>query len=166
MVRQQDTPGRPAPEARPDGRPRLVFALADGLPAAEAAERLVAAWRPRWEGRPATLVRVPARRQSALVEHLRPRLQRLPAAPGPFPGFRERIRTGLDDGGTLIAGGRTLADGAAEPTLFLNLDPAARMLQDPAPSGPLLAVLLEEDGPSPVTGPAAELLRLEPDPQD
>ncbi len=140
--------------------------MADGLPSAVAAERLVAAWLERWPGRPVTLVQVSARLYAGLVEHLRPRLLKLAAFPGPFPGFRERIRAGLDDGGTLVAGGRTLADGSVEPTLFLNLDPAARLLQDAAPSGPLLAVLRSEDGDLPAPGPAHLVLRLDPDPQD
>ncbi len=165
MVSQQDTPRRPAPEPAAGARRQLVLEVSPALPSAQAAEQVLGAWLQGWPGRPVSLVRVPERRYAALVEHLRPRFLKLEPSPGPFPGFADRLRTGLDDGATLVAGGRTLEDGSAEPTLLLNLDPAARLLRSPQPSGPLLAVLRSEDGPAPADGPAQETLRLDPDPQ-
>ncbi|RMH02338.1 MAG: hypothetical protein D6702_09120 [Planctomycetota bacterium] len=144
-------------------RPQLVLCAA-GLPAAEAARRVCAAWQAAGGDRPVTLVLVPAAEHAALVARLRPLILALPPAPAPA-GFRARIRAALDDGGTLVAGGRRLPGGRAQPTLFLNLDPNARLLCDPAPAGPVLAVLRSEDGPRTAPGPRQQRRSLsEPNP--
>lgn len=133
------------------------------LSPAEAAQRLLQRWSRDWPERPPALVRVPAPRHAALVDHLRPRLLKLAPQPGPFPGFRVLLQAVLDDGGALVAGGRTLADGAVEPTLILNLDPSSRALRVSVPSGPLLAVLRDEDG-LPAADVPREFVRLDSEP--
>jgi hypothetical protein len=161
MVAQQDTPRQSATEGIRPAR-RLVLEVG-GAPSAEAAEAVLGAWLARGPGRPATVVRVPEGRLAGLVEHLRPRVLRQQPEEAPAD-FADRLRAALDQGATLVAGGRTLVPGEAEPTLLLNLDPAAPALLAEGPAGPVLAVLRAEDGPVPEPDAAQDVRPLHPDP--
>ena len=125
------------------------------MPSAEAAEAVVRAWAEGAAARPPAIVLVEEGRHAAAVEHLLPRVRKLPPVAGESGALRSAMRVALDSGGTLVAGGQEASldgepGGGWEPTLFVNLDPASRFLRDAEIRGPFLCVVRTEDSVDPV----------------
>jgi len=111
------------------------------------AGEILEAWSRAWTGPPAR-VEADERLHSALVEALRPRVAALEPLPLEGTGLVAEelavlLRTALDAGGTLIAGGRLQLEPepAWEPALIVNLGPEAPLWTEPAARGPFLCVL-------------------------
>jgi len=110
-----------------------------GRPSAEAAAGIAAAWLPAADARPALVV-AEERAHAALVEHLRPRVLRMPAVPADPLAVAASLRAALDEGAALIAGGVAGAEGGCQPALLVNVPLGSLVLREPGVQGPFLCV--------------------------
>lgn len=130
-------PGSPA-------RPVFIVGQSGSFPpAALAAETIFRIWTELPAPAPPALVWAAEDGAPALIDHLRHRVLSVPATSTGIDAdsLQATVHGALDEGATLIAGGRPSGKAGFEATLLVHLDVNSCLGSAQAPVGPVLAVL-------------------------
>lgn len=162
MIRPQDTRAAQSAKSLP-GDSRRVFWVQGPRALAEVAEKILDQVQLDWQKRPPAWILVEEQFHSALVDHLHRRMAAMDAvevgsAAGPvakpdpeayaeaaeptaIAELASLIRSALDGGATLIAGGIALGSHAWQPSLLVNLPADSTLLESTTVHGPVVAVI-------------------------